>query len=155
MAASRLLVFPANGLAVQRDHQRQRAGQAREDLLGEPGAERGGLRLPVQFPQHPPECGTATAGPAGPTGPCGHPRRALLRLRQAALPLPRGPPALHGPYAEWTRKLGGKTVARRLTPGQLAAWQPLLDNARKIRELLAELQELTLQAVDTDIGDNH
>ena len=26
------------------------------------------------------------------------------------------PPRLHGPYAEWTRKTGGKTVTRRLTP---------------------------------------
>ena len=26
------------------------------------------------------------------------------------------PPRLHGPYAEWTRKIGGKTVTRRLTP---------------------------------------
>ena len=58
------------------------------------------------------------------------------------------PPRLHGPYAEWTRKIGGKTVTRRLTPEQLAAWQPLFDNARKIRDLLAELQELTLQAVE-------
>jgi hypothetical protein len=64
------------------------------------------------------------------------------------------PPVLHGPYAEWTRKLAGKTVTRRLTPGQLAAWRPLFDNARKIRDLLAELQELTLQAVGTDIRDS-
>ena len=27
------------------------------------------------------------------------------------------PPVLHGPYAEWTRKIGGKTVTRRLTQG--------------------------------------
>ena len=64
------------------------------------------------------------------------------------------PPVLHGPYAEWTRKLGGKTITRRLTPGQLTAWQPLFDNARKIRDLLAELQELTLQAVGPDIRDS-
>ena len=60
------------------------------------------------------------------------------------------PPRLHGPYAEWTRKIGGKTVTRRLTPGQLAAWQPLFDNARKMRDLLAELQELTLRAIGAD-----
>jgi hypothetical protein len=58
------------------------------------------------------------------------------------------PPALHGPYAEWTRKINGKTVTRRLTPGELAAWQPLFDNAKKIRTLLAELHELTLEIVD-------
>ena len=58
------------------------------------------------------------------------------------------PPALHGPYAEWTRKIGGKTVTRRLTDDQLADWQPLFDNAKRIRTLLAELQELTLAIVD-------
>jgi hypothetical protein len=60
------------------------------------------------------------------------------------------PPVLHGPYAEWTRKIGGKTVTRRLTDAELAAWQPLFDNARKIRALVAELQELTLQAISED-----
>ena len=59
------------------------------------------------------------------------------------------PPRLHGPYAEWTRKIDGKTITRRLTPEQLAAWQPLFDNARKIRELVAELHEHTLQAIET------
>ena len=58
------------------------------------------------------------------------------------------PPQLHGPYAEWTRKVDGKTVTRRLTDDQLAAWQPLFDNAKKMRTLLAELQELTLAIVD-------
>jgi hypothetical protein len=60
------------------------------------------------------------------------------------------PPELHGPYAEWTRKIGGKTVTRRLTPEQLAAWQPLFDNARKMRDLLAQIQDLTLQAAGAD-----
>jgi Family of unknown function (DUF6788) len=57
------------------------------------------------------------------------------------------PPRLHGPYAEWTRKIGGKTVTRRLTDAELAAWKPLFDNARKIRALVAQLHELTLQIV--------
>ena len=60
------------------------------------------------------------------------------------------PPRLHGPYAEWTRKIGGKTVTRRLTPTQLAQYQPLFDNARKLRTLLSELQDLTLEIVDED-----
>ena len=57
------------------------------------------------------------------------------------------PPRLHGPYAEWTRKTGGKTVTRRLTPRELAEYQPLFDNARKLRALLTELQDLTLQII--------
>jgi hypothetical protein len=60
------------------------------------------------------------------------------------------PPRLHGPYAEWTRKIGGKTVTRRLSPAQLTEYQPLFDNARKLRALLAELQDLTLQVIEAD-----
>ena len=30
------------------------------------------------------------------------------------------PPRLHGPYPEWTRKIGGKTVTRSLTDAELA-----------------------------------
>ncbi len=60
------------------------------------------------------------------------------------------PPRLHGPYAEWTRKIGGKTVTRRLTPRELAEYQPLFDNARKLRGLLAELQDLTLVVIEAD-----
>jgi hypothetical protein len=58
------------------------------------------------------------------------------------------PPRLHGPYAEWTRKINGKTVTRRLTPAQLADYQPLFDNARKLRALTAELQDLTLDIIE-------
>ena len=54
------------------------------------------------------------------------------------------PPRLHGPYAEWTRKIACKTITRRLTPAELAEYQPLFDNAKKLRALLAELQDLTL-----------
>jgi hypothetical protein len=60
------------------------------------------------------------------------------------------PPRLHGPYAEWTRKIGGKTVTRRLTPAELAEYQPLFDNAKKLRALLGELQDLTLEIIQAD-----
>jgi hypothetical protein len=59
-----------------------------------------------------------------------------------------GPPRLHGPCAEWTRKINGKTITRRLTEAELAAWRPLFDNARKIRALLAELQDLTPEIIE-------
>jgi hypothetical protein len=58
------------------------------------------------------------------------------------------PPALHGPYAFWTRKIDNKTVTRMLKPDELADYQPLFDNARKLRELIAQLQDLTLELVD-------
>jgi hypothetical protein len=65
------------------------------------------------------------------------------------------PPRLHGPYAEWTRKIGGKTVTRRLTPRELTEYQPLFDNAKKLRALLAELQDLTLQILEEDSSPGH
>lgn len=58
------------------------------------------------------------------------------------------PPQLHGPYAFWTRKIDGKTVSRMLTDEEVAEYQPLFDNARKLRDLVSQLQELTLQLVD-------
>ena len=60
------------------------------------------------------------------------------------------PPRLHGPYAEWTRKIDGKTVTRRLSPAELADYQPLFDNAKKLRALLTELQDLTLEIIEAD-----
>ena len=59
------------------------------------------------------------------------------------------PPRLHGPYAEWTRKIAGKTITRRLTPAELAGYQPLSGNAKKLRALLTELQDLTLEIIKT------
>ena len=58
------------------------------------------------------------------------------------------PPRLHGPYAEWTRKIGGKTTTRRLTRRELAEYQPLFDKAKRLRILLAELQDLTLEIIE-------
>lgn len=86
----------------------------------------------------------AAAGPA-------LPGTLVVRAYECGKPRCRchtSPAARHGPYAEWTRKIGGKTVTRRLTPEQLTAWQPLFDNAKKLRALLAELQELTLAIVE-------
>src|SRR5437899_10559588 len=60
------------------------------------------------------------------------------------------PPRLHGPYIVWTRKVAAKTVTKVLNEDQLRDYQPWLDNARKLRELVTELQELTLQIVEAD-----
>jgi len=39
---------------------------------------------------------------------------------------------------------------RRLTPRQLAEYQPLFDTAKKLRALLSELQDLTLEIIEAD-----
>ena len=60
------------------------------------------------------------------------------------------PPQLHGPYIVWTRKVNRKTLTRVLSPEQLEDYRPLFDNAKRLRELVAELQALTLDLIDSD-----
>jgi hypothetical protein len=50
------------------------------------------------------------------------------------------PPRLHGPYHRWTRKKDGKTVTRILSDDQLAGYQPWFDSQRRLRALIAELE---------------
>jgi hypothetical protein len=62
------------------------------------------------------------------------------------------PPHLHGPYITWTRKIAGKTQTRRLTPQQADRYRPWLENNHRLRELLNELEALSLQAAHTAEG---
>jgi hypothetical protein len=58
------------------------------------------------------------------------------------------PPALHGPYWQWTRKIGGKTVTRLVPDDQLDDYRQWLDNHRRLRTLITELEALTLAIAD-------
>jgi hypothetical protein len=60
------------------------------------------------------------------------------------------PPKLHGPYIVWTRKVDGRTVTRVLSEEQYADYQDLFENSRRIKQLVAELHDLTLEAVEAD-----
>lgn len=62
------------------------------------------------------------------------------------------PPALHGPYIQWTRTVRGKTVTRFLSEAQLGRYQPWFDNARRLKELVAKLEIASLQALETAEG---
>ncbi|MFH5824760.1 DUF6788 family protein [Georgenia sp. AZ-5] len=57
------------------------------------------------------------------------------------------PPQLHGPYLTWTRKVEGKTVTRTLSTEQAEQIRPLLDNARRLRELISELETLAVRQI--------
>ena len=60
------------------------------------------------------------------------------------------PPLLHGPYWQWTRKTGGKTITRLVSDDQLDDYRQWLDNHRRLRALVAELEALTLAIADAD-----
>jgi len=60
------------------------------------------------------------------------------------------PPRLHGPYHQWTRKKNGKTATKILTGDQLADYAPWFDNHKRIRELITELEALSLDIAEND-----
>jgi hypothetical protein len=74
----------------------------------------------------------------------------MTRCGHASCRCHADPPALHGPYHQWTRKVGGKTVTRILTDDQLADYQPWFDNQRRLRALVAELETLSQAIADAD-----
>jgi hypothetical protein len=65
------------------------------------------------------------------------------------------PPQLHGPYYQWSRKVGGKTVTRFLTDEQLARYEPWFANAQRLRDLLTELEVLSLRIAERAEGWGH
>lgn len=58
------------------------------------------------------------------------------------------PDSRHGPYNVWTRKVSGRTVTKVLSEDELRDYRGWLDNSRRLRELVNELHQLTLQVVD-------
>ncbi len=62
------------------------------------------------------------------------------------------PPQPHGPYLEWTRKVAGKTLTRRLSREQYDRYQPWFDNHRRLRELTARIEQLSLRTAETAEG---
>jgi hypothetical protein len=62
------------------------------------------------------------------------------------------PPQLHGPYLSWIRRSGAKPITRKLTPDQEQRYQPWFDNTRRLRELITELETLSLEAFEQAEG---
>jgi hypothetical protein len=62
------------------------------------------------------------------------------------------PPQLHGPYQQWTRKIDGKTVTRWLSAEQAARYEAWFLNARRLRELVTELEVLSLRVAERHEG---
>lgn len=58
------------------------------------------------------------------------------------------PPRLHGPYHQWTTKINGKTVTRRLTDRQAIHYREWIDNNRQLRELTAQMCQISARAAE-------
>lgn len=74
----------------------------------------------------------------------------LTRCKRVGCRCSEDPLRLHGPYTSWTRKINNKTVTRYFNDEQMADYGPLFERAKKLRELIAELEELGLQIIEKD-----
>ena len=60
------------------------------------------------------------------------------------------PPQLHGPYWYWTRKVAGKTVSKMLSPEQAEECRVLIENDRRLRSLVQQLERVGLLILEAD-----
>jgi hypothetical protein len=62
------------------------------------------------------------------------------------------PTKLHGPYLSWTRKVNNKTVTRSVSAEEADRYREWMGNARRLRQLVAELQALAVLQVEGPSG---
>jgi hypothetical protein len=58
------------------------------------------------------------------------------------------PPTPHGPYWQWTAKVNGKTVTKRLTDKEAHLYQEWIGNDRRIRALLDQIRKVDAKAAE-------
>jgi len=58
------------------------------------------------------------------------------------------PSQLHGPYWDWSRSVGGRTVSRRLSEPQARLYQEWIANRRAALQILAEMEAVSHRAAD-------
>lgn len=57
------------------------------------------------------------------------------------------PSKRHGPYFEWTYKVKGKTINKRLRPEEVPLYQAATQQYRKLKLLLARMERLSRAAL--------
>jgi hypothetical protein len=58
------------------------------------------------------------------------------------------PPQLHGPYWQWTAKIDGKTVTRRLSETEAQLYQEWIANDRQLRAIITQMREVAAKATE-------
>ncbi len=62
------------------------------------------------------------------------------------------PPQLHGPYRQWSNNTGGESTTRLLSTEQAERYRPWFEEARRLRELVRELEALCVEAAESAEG---
>lgn len=58
------------------------------------------------------------------------------------------PPELHGPYYQWTRKVGGKTVTVRLTREEARLFEEWISNGRQLDRIVAQMEAVSFRLTE-------
>jgi hypothetical protein len=58
------------------------------------------------------------------------------------------PPQPHGPYYQWTAKMNGKTVTRRLSKDEAELYQEWIANDRRLRRLIQQMRQVAAKAAE-------
>ena len=61
------------------------------------------------------------------------------------------PPQPHGPYWQWSAKIDGKTVSRRLTERQARLYQEWIANDRQLRAIVAKMRKVAAKATELQL----
>ena len=75
----------------------------------------------------------------------------LMRCGKSGCRCQATSPKLHGPYYEWTRKVNGKTVTIRFTPEQARLLRGWIANARRIDELIADMETVSRRLIQPQL----
>jgi hypothetical protein len=58
------------------------------------------------------------------------------------------PPQPHGPYYQWSAKVNGKTVTRRLNETEAELYQEWIDNDRQLRAVIGQMRQIAAKATE-------
>jgi hypothetical protein len=58
------------------------------------------------------------------------------------------PPQPHGPYYQWTAKINGKTVTRRITEREADLYQEWIANDRQLRHLIDQMRQIAAKVAE-------
>ncbi|MGH8296549.1 MAG: DUF6788 family protein [Steroidobacteraceae bacterium] len=72
--------------------------------------------------------------------------RRLTHCNKAGCRCGADPPRLHGPYYQWTAKVAGRTVTRRLSSTEAALYTEWIANDRQLRQIINDMRKIADEA---------
>jgi len=65
------------------------------------------------------------------------------------------PPQLHGPYWQWTRAEGQRTITRRVRADEVGLYQEWIANRRRFQQVVADMQAVSEKATQLLLAQSH